>query len=406
MHIVGEVLGHALLITGFVFVMMLVIEYLNLLTRGNWDRIIARWKWGQSVFSAFLGATPGCLGAFAVSSLYIHRVLTFGGLVAAMVATCGDEAFVMLTLFPSKALLVFGALFAGGTATGILTDMVLKTRRTTSAPGREQYAPTHPEIADCISLSGKQIADQWRRCSPHRGWLCGMLVLFVAGILTGAIGHHHLGVDTAQHETQSSLHHACHETEPGGLPAEGMAVPLHADPHAVEHTGAEPLPAPQHEEHREHDWNWVRITLLLAGAVGLLVVATVSDHFLDEHLWHHLVRVHAWRIFLWTLGALAVTHFVLAHIDIETAISAHRLPVLLLACLVGLIPASGPHLVFVTLFAQGVVPLSTLLANCVVQEGHGMIPLLSHSRRAVLAVKAGKLVLGLLVGILGHALGW
>ena len=85
---------------------------------------------------------------------------------------------------------------------------------------------------------------------------------------------------------------------------------------------------------------------------------------------------------------------------------SHRLPVLLLACLVGLVPASGPHLIFVTLHVQGVVPLSTLLASCVVQEGHGMIPLLSHSRRAVLAVKALKLAMGLTVGIIGHVLGW
>lgn len=35
---ISDSLSHALMITGFVFVMMLVIEYLNVLTEGVWQR--------------------------------------------------------------------------------------------------------------------------------------------------------------------------------------------------------------------------------------------------------------------------------------------------------------------------------------------------------------------------------
>jgi len=53
---------------------------------------------------------------------------------------------------------------------------------------------------------------------------------------------------------------------------------------------------------------------------------------------------------------------------------------LVAACIVGLVPESGPHLVFLTLYTQGAVPFSVLLASSVVQDGHGMLPLLADSR--------------------------
>ena len=60
-----EVLQHALMITGFVFVMMLIIEYLNVVTRGNWQAAFSNNQWGQYLLAVVFGATPGCLGAFA-----------------------------------------------------------------------------------------------------------------------------------------------------------------------------------------------------------------------------------------------------------------------------------------------------------------------------------------------------
>ena len=78
---------------------------------------------------------------------------------------------------------------------------------------------------------------------------------------------------------------------------------------------------------------------------------------------------------------------------------------LIAAALVGLIPESGPHLVFVTLYAGGRIPLSVLVTNSIVQDGHGMLPLLAHSRRDFLRVKTLNLVLGLAVGVAMLALG-
>lgn len=79
--------------------------------------------------------------------------------------------------------------------------------------------------------------------------------------------------------------------------------------------------------------------------------------------------------------------------------------VLFLACLIGLLPESGPHLIFVTLFAKGMIPISILLASSIVQDGHGMLPMLAHSRREFFIIKAINFSAGLLFGAVVMALG-
>lgn len=377
MAILSDVLPQALMIAGFVFVMMVVVEYLNVLTRGGWEAILSRWTWGQSIVCAALGAIPGCLGAFAVASFYMHRIVAIGGAVAAMIATCGDEAFVMLALFPERAIGLLAILFVLGFLVGLGTDLLLKRRKTTTTY-RDAHASAHPDQISCVPFSSREILQQWRHCSPHRGWLVLLLALFLTGVVTGRLGHEHLDV------------HGVH-------PSDGAAVhmPDHDEHEEVEHT-----------EHTHHGWGWVRITLLVTGLIGLAIVITVPDHFLDEHLWNHIARVHIWRILLWTVGALILTHVLIDRINMDAIVHTHRLPVLLLACLIGLIPESGPHLVFVTLYADGTIPFSTLLASCIVQDGHGMLPVLAHSRRAYVGIKAINFAVGLAAGLLGHAMGW
>ena len=74
--------------------------------------------------------------------------------------------------------------------------------------------------------------------------------------------------------------------------------------------------------------------------------------------------------------------------------------------MLGIIPESGPHLLFVTLFAEGKIPFSILLASSIVQDGHGMLPLLGDSLMAFAVVKAINLAIGLLVGLAVFACGW
>lgn len=337
-----ELGGNALMITGFVGVMMLAIEYLNVLSRGAWQKQLAEGRWGQYVLAAFLGATPGCLGAFAVVAMYTHGVLTLGAVVAAMIATAGDESFVMLAMIPKQAVVVHVVLFIVGLTAGVLIDTVAGGR-TARLPVSCEGLEIHRE-EECECLPRGRVLGQLRQCSPARGTLGVALGLFVIAIATGQVGP----------------------------------------------------PA----------WDWIRVTLILAAASALFIVLTVPDHFLETHLWKHVARTHVPRVFLWTLGVLLAMHFVTEVFHLEGAIRRGKWLILLVACLVGLIPESGPHLIFVTLYAQGAVPLSILLASSIVQDGHGMLPMLAHSRRDFAIVKASAFATGLAFGGVALSMGF
>ena len=325
---------HALMITSFVFIMMLLIEYINVQTRGSWQDSLKNNRWGQYVLGALLGALPGCLGAFTVVSLYSHRVVSLGALVATMIATSGDEAFVMFSLFPLKALWLTLLLFLLGIVTGALTDVLFK-KQDALLGHIDHELPIHQDDY-CNCFPRGQIWRQLKHINMPRALLIGIFAFFLFFLVSGSLG--------------------------------------------------------------PKTWDWKKITFALSATFGLFVSSTVPDHFLEEHLWKHVVKKHLPRIFLWTFGALLVMHLLESHLDVHAWIHDNTLLVMLIAVLIGIIPESGPHLIFVTMYASGTLPFSILLASSIVQDGHGMLPMLAISRRGFLVVKGINIIIGALVG--------
>ena len=75
--------------------MMLLIEYITILTQGQWSKPLKKSGFLQILVAALLGLVPGCLGTYTAVTLYSHGVFSFAAIVTAMIATSGDEAFVM-----------------------------------------------------------------------------------------------------------------------------------------------------------------------------------------------------------------------------------------------------------------------------------------------------------------------
>ena len=146
------------------------------------------------------------------------------------------------------------------------------------------------------------------------------------------------------------------------------------------------------------EWNWLKITILLTMSIALFIVLTVPDHFLEEHLWEHIVLEHVPRIFLWTLGALFVLHILIEQIGLNGMGSESNWFLMAIAALIGLIPESGPHVFFITSYAKGLIPISILLVSSVIQDGHGLLPMLAYSRRDFLLIKMIKFIIGLGLG--------
>ena len=148
-------------------------------------------------------------------------------------------------------------------------------------------------------------------------------------------------------------------------------------------------------------WDWQKFTFLTGALFAMLVVVSVPDHFLEEHLWDHVLKKHFLRIFIWTFAALFIIHSLEKYVDLSGWIATNQYSTLSLALLVGLIPESGPHLLFVTLFAQGAIPFITLLASSIVQDGHAMLPLLAVTKRVFVRVKLINLIAGAIIGLAG-----
>jgi hypothetical protein len=138
--------------------------------------------------------------------------------------------------------------------------------------------------------------------------------------------------------------------------------------------------------------------------IMLLVLIFGSDHFVEGHLWEHIIRKHLPTIFAWTFGVLLILGIVLEHVDISHWISDNTVLMILLATLIGIIPESGPHMIFVSLYAAGVVPFPVLLASCISQDGHASIPLLAESRRSFLWAKAINCIVAMLAGLIAMLL--
>ncbi len=332
-----EILKKATLITTFVFAMMLLIEYINVQTHGEWQNKLRKSKFGQYLLAIILGATPGCLGAYTVVTLYTHNVVTFGALVGTMIATSGDEAFVMFSLFPGKALILTFIIAALGFAVAYLTDLFLK-EDFVSAKLTEKELPLH-QTPECDCFPKERIIEQLKNISFERALLLIIVGFTLILLLAGTIG--------------------------------------------------------------PPKWNWIKITLLGVLIFSLFVVFTVPEHFLKSHLWEHVLKKHLLRIFLWTFGTLLFIFFLEKFLDIQAWVHANYFIVLIIAVLVGIIPESGPHLIFVTLFANGSLPFSILLASSAVQDGHGTLPLIAESGRSFLVLKAINVAVGILIGLFG-----
>ena len=411
-----EVLRNAVLITGLVLIMMLMIEYCNIGSHGS---LFARLKSSginQVLIGTLLGLVPGCIGGFAAVSLFTHKLLSFGALTAMMIASSGDEAFVMLATMPLKALLLFAILGALAIVTGLVCDRYLfKEQNFAFCPdGYEIHKEHDSSIASPFRLSSYK--DALRRPSRERLLLLAGIALFVVALLSGFAGHDHAGHDHAGHNHAAHQEAALHQEV--ALHEEAMLHEEVEHNHELHEEAAHNHALHGHATHQESlqeiieerhlstftlhllDEEWMNCLFAIMSIVTLLFTATAKEHFIKEHLWHHVIKRHLLSIFLWTLGGLAVCQIGVQYLNIEEWVSSNMIFVILLAVAVGIIPESGPHLVFVTLYLNGIVPFSVLLANSISQDGHTALPLLASSRKTFLKAKAVNIIIGAVVGIL------
>lgn len=267
-------------VTGLVFLFMIVVEFLELKYSNFLKKYLTQNKHLQYIISSFFGIIPGCSGTFAMDSMYMSGIIGFGGIIAVMVSTFGDEAFVLLAQSPKTALILMGFTFVFGIIAGYLADYSQKIFK---FKFNEKCCITH------------------------------------------------------------------------------------------------------HEGH-EHHFSF--------------------KHFFKEHIWTHIFKKHIPSIFLWLLFSILIIAFLNEHIHLDEVIKDNKWYLLILAALVGILPISGPNLLFMTMYLQGVAPFSVLLTSSIVQDGHGLLPILGYSLEDAFKIKVFNVVFGLIIGVIVMLLGF
>ena len=342
MEIVAHNLQHGIVITILVFVMVMSVDYLNVLTKGKMDIIIKGGLVRQYVTASFLGTTPGCLGAFMNISFYVHGLISFGAITGGMLATSGDEAFLMIAMFPRKAFFLFFLLFVLGIISSYVIDKIILTLNI-KVSRRCEYSIPHFNV-ECRCLGLKEVLFNLKNVSLIRFLMLVMLIGAFYSYVTGLMG--------------------------------------------------------------PETWDWEKTTFISILIIAGFIIVTVPDHYLEDHIWKHIAKKHLWKIFLCSFGALLAIDIGLKFWDIESFVNNHMVWVLLFAGLISMIPESGPHLVFVMMFANGLIPFSVLLTSTIVQDGHGMLPMLSYSIKDFFLIKLFNLAIGLGIGLFIYSFGF
>ncbi len=347
MIFITELANDTLWFLALVFVMLLWADYLNTLTRGKAAEHLKKHPGHQYFSGTFLGSMPGCFGSFINVSLYTHRLYSFGALLAGMIATTGDEGFFMLALFPEKALILIAVLALLGLIFGWAFDRFF--------PNFEKGSPLFHELpmhGEDTGHSHSHSSSGMRFSVTTVRWGLSLLMLALAFAMV-----------------QGWIHHP-------EFMQEG---------HDHGHAG----------QSHEQGETWFTLIALLS---SLWIFIRASSHYLEEHIWNHIIRHHLPKFALWTAGTLLLVKIGGEWIGMDAWLSQNPWQSLFFALLIGLLPVSGPHITFTILFSQGAIPFSVLLANSIVQSGHGVLPLLPYPKRDVIVLKTIKLALGFLIG--------
>ena len=269
----------------------------------------------QVPVAAGLGALPGCGGAIIVVTQYVTGRLSFGGVVAALTATMGDAAFLLIAQEPLTGLAMVVLGFNVGTLSGWVVNALHGGDFLRSSATR-----TDVEMDGHHDDASSPVLD--------RIWL----VILIPGIVLAGLVAFQVDVD-AMFATSGLDRPATLLGVVGGVLAMSMRL------------------APQFGIKGD--------TAFSSG--GGLVRRTISDT--------NFVTV--WVIFAYLVFELSVYFLGL---DLKSVFDGWALFTPLIAVLLGFLPGCGPQVLVTTMYLSGIVPLSAQIGNALSNDGDALFP--------------------------------
>ena len=374
-----------LAVTVFVAAMVLLFSRLQYITAGrfvSWIRENTRF---QPVIGAMMGLTPGCGGAIIVMPMYARGYVTYGTVIATLIATLGDAAFVLIgavfqdSSFLKPVIVVHATSFVVGVFWGYLVD---KLEVTPTAPvGRygPKFGTDEPlgeEVAKAMEGDDSLIEDLPRELPE--GW--GYRVLHQGYRVWWAI--------TAVGLCLAILLLIWYAQDPEYSPG------LVWDPTT-----------------RDGIVTWVG---LIGTSLSIILYISSKNFFADDteatigdklnSLDETLVHAASETAFVtfWVLIAYLVFEFGMILFGIsESDMSGHGsgAGAVFVAATIGLIPGCGPQIIAITAYVEGVISFPALVANAISQDGDALFPLLVRHKVASIWATIHTTLPAIIVGL-------
>ncbi|WP_167736075.1 putative manganese transporter [Nocardioides sp. 503] len=322
----------------------------------------ARYRWGHRLddalvrhrrlgplVAAALTVPPGCGGAIIVMAVYSRGAVSYGAAIAALVATMGDASWVLLAADPVLTLQLKVLLVVTGAAAGYVVDALGIAPRLRHGAAVAEQRPARPAP---VVLPPAPV----RLASATRLHELGVL----PALLWLTLG---TGATVSVPVTFQLL-------QPDNLYLVlGVAGTLLA------------------------------VVAFARGGGKLADDDTESAHPTSmtqvlRHGGHEIAFVTVW------VAVAYVTWSVVSH---TTGFDGSQLPLfgvagVLVGALIGLVPGCAIQIVFAGIFLAGGMPLPTLVANTISQDGDALLPLLALEHRSALLATVLTTVPALLVG--------
>jgi hypothetical protein len=375
-------------VSGFVGATILLFS----LVQYRFDGKITRWleanERAQPLAGALLGLTPGCGGAIIAMPLYIRGTVSFGTVVAALGATAGDSAFIILALAPEAALYAYGMAFVASVLFGYAIDLWgLGVGHVDQAVERMSYPVTDGGFATTsVAQGGPSIPDYERPDDD---------------------GHDHgsdlPGYLPASH-TLERVSHAIHVlwwvVLAGALVAGVMYLARGAQ---------EPIweVAPTYDG-----------LFTVAGLVGTTLsfylyfvgryyigegdAGRVRDSFASLYKTFQHAAMETAMVTVWVIAGYLLYEYglLIFGFDIQGLAAAAGVLAPIAGAMLGLVPGCAAHIVFAQLYAlEEAIPFSALVANAISQDGDALFPLMAIDLKAAIVATIYTTIPALIVGI-------
>jgi len=374
-----------LAVTVFVAAMILLFSWLQFITAGRFVVWIRENRSLQPVIGAMMGLTPGCGGAIIVMPMYARGYVTYGTVIATLVATLGDAAFVLIgavfqdSSYLTPVIVVHATSFVVGVLWGYGVDSIEVTPTTplgrfgpkfgTDEPLGEEVAKAMEGKDSLIENLPREIPEGWGYRVLHQGyriwWLVTAVGLCLAILLLG-----------------------WYAQDPEYSPE------LVWDPTT-----------------RDGIVTWVGF---IGTTLSIILYVSSKNFFADDteatigdklnSLDETLVHAASETAFVtfWVLIAYLVFEFGMLLSGIkESDMSEHGsgAGAVLVAATIGLIPGCGPQIIAITAYVEGIISFPALVANAISQDGDALFPLLVRHKVASIWATIHTTLPAIIVGL-------